>query len=102
MLRTVGSARERESSVGASERFQKVSRERLRDVRRAGATAIAGTRTEPWVYRFEVEMLNGHNGDVPPQPVLPMVEEPEIDVVQAAAAPNESGDVTLGGSQIFI
>ena len=47
-------------------------------------------------------MLNEHNGDVPPHPVLPMVEEPEIDVVQAATAPSGSGEVPPGGSQIFI
>ena len=57
---------------------------------------------KPLVYQSEVEMLNGHNGDVPPQPVLPVVEEPEIDVVQAAATPNGSWDVTPGGSHIFI
>ena len=39
-------------------------------------------------------MLNGHNGNVLPQPVLPMVEEPETDVVQTIAAPSGSGDVT--------
>ena len=37
--------------------------------------------TEPWVYRSEIEMLNGHNGDVPPQPAVPVVEEPETEVV---------------------
>ena len=58
--------------------------------------------TEPWVYRSEVEMLNGHNGDVPPQPAVPVVEEPETEVVQSAAAPGGSGDVTSGGSRIFI
>ena len=47
-------------------------------------------------------MLNGHNGDVPPQPVLPVVEEPETDVVQAAVASRGSGDVAPGGSRIFI
>ena len=47
-------------------------------------------------------MLNGHNGDVPPQPAVPMVEEPETEVVQVAAAPGGSGDVTPGGSRIFI
>ena len=47
-------------------------------------------------------MLNGHNGDVPPQPVLPVVEEPKTDVVQVAAAPRGSGDVAPGGSCIFI
>ena len=58
--------------------------------------------TEPWVYRSEVEMLNGHNGDVPPQPAIPVVEEPEIEVIQTGAAPSGSGDVTPGGSRIFI
>ena len=47
-------------------------------------------------------MLNGHNGDVPPQPALLVVEEPETEVVQAAAAPSGSGDVAPGGSCIFI
>ena len=47
-------------------------------------------------------MLNGHNGDVLPQPALPMVEEPETEVIQAAAAPGGSGDVAPGGSHIFI
>ena len=47
-------------------------------------------------------MLNRHNGDVPPQPVLPMVEELEADVVQTTATPRGLGDVTPGGSQIFI
>ena len=37
--------------------------------------------TEPWVYSSEVEMLNGHNGDVPPQPAVPVIEEPETEVV---------------------
>ena len=36
---------------------------------------------KPWVYRAEVEMLTGHNGDVPPQLVLYVVEEPQTDVV---------------------
>ena len=44
--------------------------------------------TEPWVYWSEVEMLNGHNGDVPPQPAVLVVEEPETEVVQTAAAPS--------------
>ena len=43
-------------------------------------------------------MLNGHNGDVLPQPVLPMVEEPETNVVQSAAAPNGLGESTPRGS----
>ena len=47
-------------------------------------------------------MLNGHNGDVPPQPVLPVVEEPEADVVRSAATLNGSGEPTLGGSRIFV
>ena len=47
-------------------------------------------------------MLNGHNGDVPPQSVFPVVEEPEKDMVQAAAAPSGSGDIAPGGSWIFI
>ena len=50
--------------------------------------------TEPWEYRSEVEMLNGHNGDVPPQPVLPVVEELETDVVHTVAVPSGLGDVT--------
>ena len=58
--------------------------------------------TEPWVYRAEVEMLNGHNGDVPPQPAILVVEEPAIEVVQTAAAPSGSGDIAPGGSWIFI
>ena len=53
---------------------------------------------EPWVYQSEVEMQNGHNDDVPPQPVLPVVEEPETDVVQTATIPNGLGDVTPRGS----
>ena len=47
-------------------------------------------------------MLNGHNGDVPPEPVLPVVEEPKTDLVQATAVPNGLGDVAPGGSRIFI
>ena len=47
-------------------------------------------------------MLNGHNGDVPPQPVVPVVEEPKTEVVQTAAAPSGSGDMAPGGSRIFI
>ena len=47
-------------------------------------------------------MLNGHNGDVPPQPVLPAVEEPEIDVIWSAAILSGSGDFTPGGLQIFV
>ena len=47
-------------------------------------------------------MLNGHNGDVPPQPALPAVEEPETKVVQTTAGPSGLGDVTPGGSHIFI
>ena len=47
-------------------------------------------------------MLNGHNGDVPPQPAVPVVEEPETEVIQAAAAPSGSGDMAPGGSWIFI
>ena len=47
-------------------------------------------------------MLNGHNGDVPPQPALPVVEEPETEVIQAAVAPGGLGDVAPGGSCIFI
>ena len=58
--------------------------------------------TEPWVYRSEVEMLNEHNGDVSPQPAVPVVEEPETEVVQAAAAPSGLGDMASGGSRIFI
>ena len=47
-------------------------------------------------------MLNGHNGDVPPQPAVPVVEEPETEVVQTTAAPGGSGDMAPGGSRIFI
>ena len=47
-------------------------------------------------------MLNGHNGDVPPQPALPVVEEPETEIVQATTAPSGSRDVAPGGSRIFI
>ena len=47
-------------------------------------------------------MLNGHNGDVPPQLVLSVVEELETDVVQVVANPRESGDITPEGSRIFI
>ena len=47
-------------------------------------------------------MLNGHYGGVPPQAVLPMVEEPKIDVVQSATAPSGLGESTLGGSWIFV
>ena len=93
--------RERERR-SIQERVQRVSKERLHDVRRGGAAAAAGTGTEPWVYWSEVEMLNGHNGDVPPQPVLPMVEEPKTDVVQAATAPSGLGDAAPGGFHIFI
>ena len=35
----------------------------------------------PLVYIADEEMLNGHNEDVPPHPVLPMVEEPETSLV---------------------
>ena len=58
--------------------------------------------TEPWVYRSEVEMQNGHHGDVPPQPAVPVVEEPETGIIQAAGAPGGSGDIAPGGSRIFI
>ena len=47
-------------------------------------------------------MLNGHNGDVPPQPAIPVVEEPETEVVQTTATPSGSGDMTPRGSRIFI
>ena len=58
--------------------------------------------TEPWIYRSKVEMLNGQNGDVPPQPAVPVVEEPEIEVIQFASTPSGSRDVAPGGSRIFI
>ena len=47
-------------------------------------------------------MLNVHNGDVPPQLVLLVVEEPETEVVQTAATPSGSSDMAPGGSKIFI
>ena len=47
-------------------------------------------------------MLNGHNGDVPPQPVLHVVEEPKTNVVQFAGALSGLGESTLRGSQIFL
>ena len=47
-------------------------------------------------------MLNEHNGDVPLQPVLPMVEEPKIDVLQFATVLSGPGEFTLGGPQIFV
>ena len=34
----------------------------------------------PLVYSDEEEMRNGHNGDVPPQPKGPVIEEPETDL----------------------
>ena len=36
--------------------------------------------SQPWVYMAEEEILNGNNGDVPPQPVLLVVEELETDL----------------------
>ena len=47
-------------------------------------------------------MLNGHNGDVHYQLVLPMVEEPETDVVQFATIPSGSMEFTLGGPCILV
>ena len=47
-------------------------------------------------------MQNGHNGDVPPQPAVPVVEELGTEVIQAAAAPGGSGDIAPGGSRTFI
>ena len=47
-------------------------------------------------------MLNEHNGDVPPRPVLPMVEELEIDLVQPAAVLSGSGEFTLRGPRVFV
>ena len=47
-------------------------------------------------------MLNGHNGDVPPQLVLIVVEEPDTDVVQFATIPSGSMKFTLGGPRIFV
>ena len=54
------------------------------------------------MYTAEEEILNGHNGDVPPQPILPMVEEPKIDVVQSAAVLSGLGEFAPGGPCIFI
>ena len=42
-------------------------------------------------------MLNRRNGDIPPQLVLLMVEELEIDVVQSAIVLSGSEGFTLGG-----
>ena len=53
-------------------------------------------RSQPWVYMVEEEMLNGHNGDVPPRLGLPMVKEPETSLVQSAV-PSGLGEFTLGG-----
>ena len=50
----------------------------------------------------EEEMLNGHNGDVPPCLVLPVVEEPKIDLIQPIAIPSGSGEFTPGGPWIFV
>ena len=47
-------------------------------------------------------MLNGHNGDVPPWLVLPMVEEPKADLIQPIVVPSGSGEFTLGGPRIFM
>ena len=58
--------------------------------------------SQPWVYMAEEVMLNGHNGDVPPQPVLPVVEELDIDVVQSSAVLSRSGEFALGGPRIFV
>ena len=99
----MGSARE--SSVGASESFER-EREKesdftmSREQQQQQQQLVLGT--EPWVYRSKMEMLNGHNGDIPPQPVLPVLEEPETNMVQPVAAPSGSREVTPGGSRIFI
>ena len=46
-------------------------------------------------------MFNGYNGDVPPWPVLSVVEEPETGLVQFAI-PNRLGKFTPGGPWIFV
>ena len=56
---------------------------------------------QPWVHTAKEEMLNGHNRDVPPQLVLPMVEKLETSLVQFVV-PSGLGEFTLGGPQIFI
>ena len=55
----------------------------------------------PLVYSDEEEMRNGHNGDVPPQPKGPLVEEPETDLGHPVAA-RGSGEFTPGGPRIFV
>ena len=58
--------------------------------------------SQPWVYMAEEEMLNRHNGDVPPQLVLLVVEEPETDLVWPDAVPSRLGEFTPGGPCIFV
>ena len=54
------------------------------------------------MYTAEEEMLNEHNADVPTQPLLPMVEGLETDVVQSTAIPSGLGEFIPGGPQIFV
>lgn len=58
--------------------------------------------SQPWVYMVEEEMLNGHNGDVPSQPVLLVVEELETDLVQPVTVPSGLGEFTPEGPCIFV
>ena len=54
----------------------------------------------PLVYSDEEDMRNGHNGDVPPQPQGPVIEEPDTDLDHpvAAAALLTSSRGSLSGS----
>ena len=54
------------------------------------------------MYTAEEEMLNKHNGDVPPRPVLLVVGEPETNLVRRAVVLSRLGEFTLGGPRIFV
>ena len=55
----------------------------------------------PLVYSDEEDMRNGHNGDVPPQPQGPVIEEPETDLGHPVAA-SGSEVFSSGGPQFFV
>ena len=58
--------------------------------------------SQPCVYTAEEEMVNGHNGDAPPWPVLPLVEEPEVGLIQSNAVLSGSSEFYPGGPRIFV
>ena len=55
----------------------------------------------PLVYSDEEEMRNAHNGDIPPQPKGPVIEEPETNLGHPVAA-SGSGVLSSGGPQFFL